>query len=100
MAPIACELRTDSQTEHENLLDDGMRSATGLANELGTHAWVFFLSHLPNLFFVTRYHLFTIRCTYTVKLHTHPIPDSYSSLGSLNEINSYKNIIRGFRNRL
>lgn len=25
MAPIPCELRTDSPTEHENLLDDGMR---------------------------------------------------------------------------
>lgn len=41
MAPIPCELRTDSQTEHENLLDDGMCPMTGPANELGTHKFFF-----------------------------------------------------------
>lgn len=44
MAPIPCELRADSQPEHENLLDDGMCPMTGLANELGTQ--VFSLTRL------------------------------------------------------
>lgn len=48
MVQIPLELRTDSLTEHENLLDAGMRQATGSANELGarTELGVTILGHI------------------------------------------------------
>lgn len=55
MAPIPRELRTDSPTEHENLLRDGMRPATGPANELGAYMKSFDNFSIIYLVFLVRW---------------------------------------------